>query len=297
MPRPIDTSKDAVWKQRFRAPSIWVAAIAPQAPDRGMVWTNQSGTLQFHTWDVPSGSLKQLTFTPGGQNTFLHLSPDGRWAYYLKDDHGNEIGHYVRIPYEGGEPEDITPDMDPYPSFAFTFSRQGNRLGFTTAAPDGFRVFLMDVNPDGSLGGAPRMLYHMKTMGFGPVLSADGRLAVIMTSEHSGKNEFALKCFDAETGQEIAELWDGDGTSVEINDFSPVPGDVRLLATSNRSGFEACIVVEPADGRADGFTWISPGRSVFTTWAVDGNRVIVCGLHQAVQSVHLSRSLPAKRGG
>jgi len=129
MSRPIDTSPDAVWKQRYRAPSIWFATIAPQAPERGLVWTNQSGMLQFHTWDVLSGTLNQLTHTPGGQNTFLHLSPDGRWCYYLKDEHGNEIGHYVRMPYEGGEPEDITPEMPPYSSLCSASTARGPAWG------------------------------------------------------------------------------------------------------------------------------------------------------------------------
>src|SRR6266508_4329398 len=110
MVKEIQTAPDAPWKQRFRAPAIFFTAIAPLAPARGLVWTNLSGTLQFHAWDVLTGQLRQITHTPGGQNTFLNLSPDGKWLYYLKDEHGNEIGHYVRIPYEGGEPEDITTD-------------------------------------------------------------------------------------------------------------------------------------------------------------------------------------------
>src|SRR5512142_2258362 len=111
---PIDTSLNAIWKQRYRAPAIQYAGMAENAPERGIVWTNQSGTIQYHAWDVKTGRMTQLTHTPGGQSAFPHLSPDGKWIYYLKDVSGNEIGHYVRMPYTGGDFVDITPDMPPY---------------------------------------------------------------------------------------------------------------------------------------------------------------------------------------
>lgn len=284
----IDTSHDALWKQRYRAPAIFSASIAQQAPDRGLVWTNQSGLLQFHTWDVNSGSLKQRTHTSGGQNTYLHLSPDGRWLYYLKDDHGNEIGHYVRILYEGGEPEDVTPDMPPYSSWVFSFSRQGNRLGFMTATGEGFSVYTAEVNASGSLE-PPHLLYQMKTIGYGPMFSADGRFAVVMTSERSGKNEFAMKCFNTDTGEVVAELWDGEGTSVEFHLFSPVPSDARLLASSNRSGIERLMLWDPRTGERTDLNLDIPGAQMAQTWAADGDRVIILALNQAVQSLYLHR--------
>ncbi|MGE5221275.1 MAG: S9 family peptidase [Omnitrophica WOR_2 bacterium] len=286
MIRPIDTSAEAVWKERYRAPSIFYSTIAPQAPDRGLVWTNKSGTLQFHAWDVPSGKLRQLTNTPGGHNTMLELSPDGRWAYYLHDEKGNEIGYYVRIRYEGGQPEDITPDMPPYPSFGFSFSRTGNRLGFVTAGPEGFTIYVLDVTQDGSLS-TPRQLYQMKTIGFGPIFSADGKLAIVISSEHSGKNEFALLAFDAVTGARIAELWDGEGTSLGFNRISPVPGDARILATSNRNGIERLLVWDPITGERTDLNLEISGAQEAQDWSPDGEHVIVSALNQAVQSAFL----------
>ena len=74
----IDTSTKALWKQRYRAPIIISADIAPHAPERGLVWTNLSGSLQFHTWNVATDQLSQVTHTPSGHTTFLQLSPDGQ---------------------------------------------------------------------------------------------------------------------------------------------------------------------------------------------------------------------------
>jgi len=141
----IDTSQNAIWKQRYRAPGIYYAEIALHAPGRGLVCTNLSGSLQFYTWEVATGQLSQVTHTPGGQSTLLQLSYDGQWLYYLLDKQGNELGHYVRIPYTGGEPEDITPDLPPYSSWGFGYSQSGNRLGYAVAGADGFTIYIVDV--------------------------------------------------------------------------------------------------------------------------------------------------------
>jgi hypothetical protein len=52
---------------------------------------------------VSSGELQQLTSRPNGVGyTFGTLNPEGTFVYYHQDQGGNEIGHYVRIPYKGG---------------------------------------------------------------------------------------------------------------------------------------------------------------------------------------------------
>jgi len=293
MVHPVDTSPDAIWKKRYRAPSIFSAVIAPLAAERGLVWTNLSGTLQFHAWDIPSGTLTQLTHTAGGQNSFLELSPDGHWAYYLKDEHGNEIGHYVRISYEGSDPEDITPGMPPYSSNNFSFSRSGNRLGFTTANPQGFTVYAVDVTPDGGLS-KPYSLYEMKSIGFGPFFSADGKLAIIMSSEHSGKAEFSLLAFNVETRERINELWDGDSTSLVLQKFSPLLGDARLLATTNRSGIERLLIWNPLTNERSDLDLGIPGAQEAQDWSPDGERVVVVTVDQAVESVYIYHLANAK---
>src|SRR4026207_815426 len=90
----------ALWKQRFRAPVVIWTQIAPANRARGMAVTNRSGKHQLYAWDVPTGGLRQLTDQPVGIR-FGELSGDGRFVYYLDDVDGNEIGHFVRIPFEG----------------------------------------------------------------------------------------------------------------------------------------------------------------------------------------------------
>lgn len=283
----IDTSSKAIWKQRYRAPIIISADIAPHAPERGLVWTNLSGSLQFHTWDVATGQLSQLTHTPGGHTSFLHLSPDGQWLYYLKDEHGNEIGHFVRIPYTGGEPEDITPDSPPYSSFDLSISRSGNRLGYVIAGADGFSIYIMDVSKRGKLS-APRKLYHCPTIAFGPAFTADGSLAVVLSTEHTGKNEFSLLAFDTASGEKIAEWWEGEGYSLGSPTPSPVTGDSRFVVNTNRSGIEQLAIWNPRTGKSEHLPVADiPGAQSPHSWSPDGKQLIFSTLHQAVQSLYM----------
>jgi len=286
MLKPIDTSPEAPWKQRYREPVIWSAAIAAQCPERGLVWTNVSGTMQFHTWHPATGELTQITHTAGGHDTVMELSPDGRWVYFLADRHGNEIGHYSRMPSEGGPVQDITPDGEPYSSFTFSLSREGNRFGFAAARKQGFSCHLVDLGP-GDTVGTPRLLYSLKTQLSGAFLSADGSRALVMSSEHSGTNEFSLLAFDALTGRRIGELWDGAGTSLEVERLSPVAGDNRLAAVSNRTGIERVLLWNPDTGYRQDLDLDIPGAQAVHDWSPDGGRLVVRGLANAVQTIYL----------
>jgi hypothetical protein len=72
------------------------------------------GIYQPYTWDVPTGELRQLTDRFEGL-LYRVISPNGRHVYCFTDTKGNEIGHFIRIPFGGGEAEDVTPDMPAYP--------------------------------------------------------------------------------------------------------------------------------------------------------------------------------------
>src|SRR5215217_4135670 len=136
----LDTSQDATWKRRFRAASIAWSKLAETNPARGLVCTNKDGIYQLYAWDVASGALTQLTSQPAGVISGM-ISADGEYVYYHRDQQGNELGHYVRVPFAGGEPVDITPDMPPYASFFIEQSHDGQVTGFLTASAQGFEIF------------------------------------------------------------------------------------------------------------------------------------------------------------
>lgn len=277
--RDLDQNTD--WKQRFLAQSILWADIAHLNPGRGLVCTDKNGIFQLYAWDVDSGDLRQLTNQPAGVTGGL-LAADGQFVYYLQDEGGNEIGHYVRVPFEGGSPEDISPDLPPYSSFQITQSFQGNILG-TPVSDSGTQKLTIF-----SFGEAPRQIYESQHLFFGPALAHDGQIGVIATTEGTGSLDTRLIAFDLASGEQIAEMWDGEGSSHSLGDFAPQPGDLRLLSTTSSSGYERPLIWNPRTGeRHDLLVDHIPGEVTPWLWSSDTQRILLCQLHQARTQLYL----------
>jgi dienelactone hydrolase len=285
MLKELRAGDDAPWKQRFRVPQALGVQIAKAMPERGLVTSNTSGVYQLYAWDVLSGKLHQLTNRPEGQ-LFGALAPDGRFVYYLNDELGNEIGHFVRLPYSGGDLEDITPDLPPYSPAGIGFSQAGNLIGLIVANTEGFHCYVVTLDVAGALG-TFRALHHSPTPFFGPSLSFDGTVAVLASTERSGKMQFSALAFDTASGAQIAELWDGPETSVEPGAFAPLAGDARILATSNRSGVKRPLVWDVRTGeRRDLEIGDLEGEVVALDWWPDGQRVLLCQFANATQRLY-----------
>ena len=282
----------APWKQRFRAPVILGAQLAKATPTRGLVTSNTSGVYQLYAWDVPTGALTLLTNRPAG-TLFGAISPDGRYVYYLDDRHRNEIGHYVRVPFTGGTPQDLTPDLLAYSPIHLTVSHASNHLGFTVADAAGFHLYCIDLGPAGTLG-TRRLLYQCSRLTFGPLFSHGGDIAVLASTERTGKLQYSLLAFDTVSGEQIGELWDGPGSSVEPHAFSPLAKDCRLLATTNCTGTRRPVIWNPRTGEREELGLADlEGEVVPWNWSYDGERILLCQFTHAVQQLYTYR-LPSQ---
>lgn len=284
MPKAPQLDDNAPWKQRFRASSISSTQLASAAPDRGLVVSNQSGKYQLYAWDVPTGNLRQLTDRPTGL-MIGSIAPDGRYVYYLDDQEGNEIGHFVRIPFEGGAPQDLTPDLPPYSSL-FCISQAGDQIGFAAADAEGFHITIIENGQNGTLL-APRRLFHSRKFTFGPTLSHGSEIAVLDTTERTVMLHFSLLAVDVASGERIAELWDGEGSSIQAVRFSPIPGDLRLLATTNRSGNIRPLLWHPITNERHDLPLPDLQGDVHPVdWATDGDSLLLCNIVQATQRLY-----------
>ncbi len=281
MPIEIDTSESAPWKLRYRAWTVASAAVASNEPSRGIAVTNSSGVHQVYAWDVKSGVLSQLTFVPSGKIA-ASLNPDGTYVYYLDDQQGNEIGHLVRIPYGGGESEDVTPDMDPYALAAVAFSRDGTHLAFTAASRKGHQTYLMELGPDGALSEA-RPLFHTGRLMRGLYLSNDGSVAVFGLTERSKSTDINLAAVDTATGARINELYDADA-SVTAARFSRIAGDVRILGATTASGVRRPVIWDTRSGERTDLAFDDvEGEMIPVDWSDDGERLLLMQVNNAVQ--------------
>jgi hypothetical protein len=277
---------NAPWKQRFRAPVVVWTQIAPANPARGLAIKNTTGKYQLYAWDVSSGVLRQLTERPAGI-LFGALSGDGRYVYYLDDKQGNEIGHFVRIPFENGEAQDLTPNLPPYSSFAFASSGSGSHFGFMAADSDGFHIYSLETKANGEPG-VPRRLFHSRKLAFGPTYSYGGEVALVATTDRATLQHYNLLAFDTASGAQITELWDGPGTSVEPLGFSPQPGDLRMAGTTNRSGVKRPFIWNPHTNERVDLDFPALTGEVFPLdWSADGKRLLLCQFTQAVQQLYL----------
>ena len=276
--KPLDTSPDAPWKQRYRAPAVMLPRCAAQNPQRGIVTSNVSGIYQVYAWDVPSGNLTQITHQPTGLYRG-YISADGKYIYYLKDDHGNEIGHYVRVPFEDGDSEDITPDLAPYASYSLTESDDGSVLAFITSRPEGSEIYALS-------DGQRKLLWTTKAAARQVVLSADGKYAVVPTNERTGRNEFSLIVMNSKTGERLGELFDADA-SVEPEKFSPIVGDPRITATSDVSGAKRPLIwnVETSERTTLALPDIE-GEVYIWDWSPDAKHLLLSQINAAQQQLY-----------
>jgi dipeptidyl aminopeptidase/acylaminoacyl peptidase len=282
----LQLDESARWKQRFRAPDVVWTRIAPANPARGLAITNTSGRYELYAWDVPDGTLRKVTDRPTG-TPFGELSGDGRYVYYLDDREGSEIGHFVRIPFAGGEPQDLTLDLPPYSSWAWSSTASGSHFGFMAADAEGFHIYSLETEANGEAG-RPRRLFHSRKLALGPTYSAAGEIAVVATTDRATLLHYNLIALDTARGEQIAELWDGPGTSLEDVLFSPRAGDLRMAATTNRSGAKRPLIWNPGTGERIDLELPDLAGEVFPVdWAPDGRHLLLCQFAQAVQQLYL----------
>jgi Prolyl oligopeptidase family len=281
-----------LWKSRFRAPRIGNTRVAAENPTRGLVVHNKSGAYQYYAWDMPKNELRQLTNRIDGMPLQFSLSPDGHYVHYFDDKQGNEIGHYVRLPFEGGTAEDITADLPQYSSLAgdpaFAINRAGTVIGFTTDNPDGFRLYCSDVAVDGRLG-QPRLLRRCKKLAAGPQLTYDGKIAFWATCDRSAKEQFSILAIDTNAGEEIGEVWDGPESSLDYQAIitSPIKDDHRIVTATNRTGEERLLMWNPdSDERTDLPIDVEGSMRAFD-WSPDGERILFRTFSKAIEQLYL----------
>ena len=276
MVSPLQIDDSAPWRRRFRCRRLGSVSVAPGNPARGIIQANWNGPeIQVCVWDIPSGQLRPLT-AEHGAISFAWLGPDGAHCYFLQDDRGSEVGHVARVPLAGGPARDLTPDLPPYTLRGFDISRSGNRLAFDAVFDNRYWFYCVTLRPDGTCS-PPRLIYAAKEETWACHLSYDGALLAVK-STHRAKHSrrYTTLVFETRSGRQIAELWDGIDFSVEPVQFSPLPGDDRLLVTSTTQGALRPLLWHPRTNQrrelriGDGEEDVLPHD-----WSSDGARLLV----------------------
>ncbi|HSH21920.1 MAG TPA: hypothetical protein VK992_04770, partial [Candidatus Caenarcaniphilales bacterium] len=243
---------------------------------------------QLYAWDLDAERLTQVTDRPVGA-VHGQMSADGRHVYYLDDSKGDEIGHWVAVPATGdGQHEDLTPTLPGYTSHDLTPSGDGRRLAFTAAMEDGHAVYV--VYEAAGVRSEPRVIYRTSGLCWTIGFDADARLLGVMSSERTGRARFSLIVFDVESGERVAELWDGPESSISGLQFSPAAGDARAVGTSDATGDRRPLLWDPQSGRREELPVAGPGETFPLDWSPDGREILLCRVHAAVQELSVYES-------
>jgi dipeptidyl aminopeptidase/acylaminoacyl peptidase len=262
---------EPLWKQRFRGTVVTLPRWAIDAPDRLVYASNESGAWQVHAWDRARGTHDRVTDHPTG---IVSGSPtfDGEGVVWFQDARGDEIGRWLMRPFEGGETSPLLPDVENAWSAGLALGPDG-LAAVGVAGRDGFSVRL------GRVGGPTREIYRHEESAGVSGLTRDGRLLLVGHSEHGDNIHPALRAFDTATGEVVADLWDGEGSGVEVTAVSPVPGDTRVAIERDRTGIRRPAIWDPATGRVDDLPVDLPGEVEVVGWWPDASALLLCHTH------------------
>ena len=276
---------DQRWKDRFRARTVYWTMPSPLDRRRAVVMSNHSGRPELYNWEVGSSEIRRLTDRPAG-TAFGFVSGDGRYVLYLDDRAGDEVGHWVRVPFEGGPAVDLTPELPAYASYDLRPRRGGPEILFTAASDRGLETWLITVEPAPERH--PVCLYRTTGLSQAAGITTDGSIAFVQTNERTGTPRFSLLAIDATSGDRLAELWDGPESHLDAIIPSPIGGDQRVAGTSDRSGDPRPFLWDPRTGdREDLLLPGIDGEVVPWDWSVDGRELLLCQTREAVQALHV----------
>ena len=276
MTSPLQLEDSAPWRQRFRCNSLGGVYVAPENSSRGIVHASLDGSeRRIYAWDIPSGDLRpplHVDETP----SYCWLGPTGDFLYYLQDHKGSEVGHIVRIPFAGGPPVDLTPDLPPYTLRGFDICRSGRRLAFDAVYENRYWFYCLELHADGTFS-APRLIYSSRQEIWACHLSHDGGLLAVKSTQRAPRSRrYTIIVFDTISSGQVAELWDGFEYGVDPVQFSPLPGDDRLLAISTAGGALQPLLWNPRTNERRDLTMpSSKGFALALDWSPDGSKLLV----------------------
>ncbi|QHC61196.1 prolyl oligopeptidase family serine peptidase [Rathayibacter sp. VKM Ac-2760] len=276
------------WLLRFRTPHLLTARPVVGDPDWALVVSNDIDEATGRLVNTATGERGETL--PFGAGYEVAVSPDRRWVIKLDDDGGSEVGHLHAYPVTGGDSIDLTPDRDAYVVRGMEFSADGSVLLLSLVDEEGYHLVRV---PAGSWVEAETIASTPNEAWFGRI-SADGRLASFdSTEQNPGVRRTAVTVFDAAaaaagtgTGFEpIATADDLPSGPVRAVRFSGVPGDQRLLLSTERSGYARPAIWSPLTGDRVDFELVKlAGEVVPLDWHAASGRLLAVqiedGLHR-----------------
>lgn len=272
------------WLARFRTPHLLTARPVAGDPDWALVVLNGPDGAFGHLLNTATGERGETLPFPVGFESIV--SPDRRWVVQLDDDGGSEVGHLHAHPVDGGPSVDLTPGRDPYVVRGMEFSTGGHALLLSVVDEAGYHLLDVPVGPWGpptTIASTPHEAWYGR-------ISADGALASSDTTDHNpGTRRPAVSVYSTATpgAAPIAVFDDLPAGPARAIRFSGVPGDPRLLLSTEQSGFSRPVLWNPLTGERIDFSLAEYAGEVHPLdWDAVSGRILAVhmadGLHRLV---------------
>jgi dipeptidyl aminopeptidase/acylaminoacyl peptidase len=236
---------------------------------------------------VPTGAIRLADLPPADPYYFATwLSHDGRHAYVVADDKGDELGHLTALDLrDGAAPVDLTPALGRYTVRGVGVSHRGAGLALDAVDDAGYHIYYLAhpsaANPE------PRLLASYPDEAWSCLLSADGALVTVDTTERNpGKRQFAVQALRVADGESLGVFADRPGSSVQAHLFSPRPGDPTVAVVTDKSGSRRPALWQIGDDtRRPLHLGDLPGDVVPLDWSDDGRYLLLCQSWRAAQQL------------
>lgn len=272
-----DEAAESRWRSRFTAVRMTLPEPARDEPDHCVYVSNESGVFELVTWDAGSGAAVRATDRPDG-TTLGVLSADGRSLWWFDDTEGDEFGSW-RYQMFGAAPgsgaEALPAVAAGYPA-GVEIGRRLAIAGFSD--DDGTRIQL-------ATDGGITTVYRHEADGGLAALSTDETIWVLSHSEHGDSRYPALRAYRVADGAILAELDDSPGKGLTASDFSPVPGDQRLLVGHERRGRDELGIWDIATGEFRELVIDLPG-DLDACFYADAAAILIVHHHQGRSTLH-----------
>jgi dipeptidyl aminopeptidase/acylaminoacyl peptidase len=274
------------WRERFTAPRLHAIRVAPADRTAGAVVMIDGNGARLHAWDVTTGQTRLVPVPPAVIRIAWWLGHDGRYAYMVADQDGNEIGHLTAVDLRGDGPAvDLTPDLPPYTVRGVGISRSGAGLVVDAVNHDGYRLYHL-ADP-AAADPAPRMLAHWRDLAFNCLLSADGAIAavdLIVDSRQQARS--VVQALRVSDGTVLASFSAGAGSNASGVLFTADSGDPTLVVTTDEAGVRRPVLwrVDDDSRRTLRLPQL-PGEVHPLDWSDDGRYLLLCHSWRASQQL------------
>ncbi len=274
------------WERRFRAPTVSMPEWSPDAPERLVYASTESGVWQVHALDLESGQRRQVTDHPVGLREGLPTL-DGSGVLWFQDETGDESGRWLVQPFHGGEVGEFLPGAPV--GWHEGFAQAGSFVAAAISGRDGFGIFVSE-------GGAPagELCRSAESVRIGGGeeggfnrggLSTDGALLCLEHAEHGDLIHQALRVVDSRTGAVMGEQRD-EGLLLSSWCWSPVAGDQRLAIVHERDGEERPAIWNLASGERTDLKLDLPGLVMPHDWWPDASALLLANFFEGRDTLY-----------